>query len=94
MGIFAVLVLAFGIYLWVKRAQRREVPEETRELGARLGRSAHAAIPLPGLTGQSSEDLVSSGPIKDEIGTEEHHQIVVDTSPRPAPPVVKRRKAG
>lgn len=91
MGILAALLFIFGVYVAVKRFRGREVPEDTREFGARIGRSAHAAIPLPGLMGQSSADLLPSGPIEDRVGTDEHHLLVVDAAGRPlaqeAPPM-------
>jgi hypothetical protein len=83
MGILAALVLAFGAYLMVMRWRKRDLPEETRELGARLGRSAHGALPLPGLTGQAPADFMPTGPIVDPVGTDEHHALVLDARGRP-----------
>jgi hypothetical protein len=83
MAVLAVLLFAYGVYAVVQRLRGLRVSEETREFSARLGRTAHAAIPLPGLTGQSSTDLLPSGPQRDGIGTEDHHRLVLDASGQP-----------
>jgi hypothetical protein len=74
---FVVLVLfVFGIYSFVKRARGKQLPDEAKEFGGRLGRSIHGSVPLPGLMGQAPASMMGErGP--DEIGPEEEHVVVM-----------------
>jgi hypothetical protein len=72
MEIAAAVVFVFGVYLLYKRLRGEKVPEETRELGGRIGRSVHAAVPLPGLMGQAPASMLPE-PEPDRIGPDEAH---------------------
>jgi hypothetical protein len=76
MGIFAVILLIFGVYMFAKRRRGEKISDDDREFSARLGRSAHAALPLPGLTGQPPASMMP-GPVVDEIGPESGHIVVI-----------------
>jgi len=82
MGVFAFLLFVFGVYVLVLRARRSEMPEDTRQIGARLGRSMHSAVPLPGLMGQAPADFMPE-PYRESIGPDESHTLVVDASGKP-----------
>ena len=60
-----------------------KLPEETRELGARLGRSAHGAIPLPGLMGQAPADYMPAEAWRESIGPPDDHTLILDASGQP-----------
>jgi hypothetical protein len=83
MGILVFLVFVFGVYTFIARLRRKELPEETRQLGARLGRSAHGAIPLPGLMGQAPADFMPAEPWRESVGPSDEHTLVLDASGRP-----------
>jgi hypothetical protein len=72
MGIAAAVVFVFGVYALFKRLRGEKIPEETRQLGGRIGRSVHAAVPLPGLMGQAPASMLPE-PEPDRIGPEEGH---------------------
>ena len=83
MGILAFLIFVFGVYSFLARLRRKGIPEDTRQLGARLGRSAHGAIPLPGLMGQAPADYLPDEPWRGTIGPPDDHTLVLDASGRP-----------
>ncbi|MDI1451051.1 hypothetical protein [Polyangium sp. 6x1] len=83
MGILVFLVFVFGVYTFVARLRRKEIPEETRQIGARLGRSAHGAIPLPGLMGQAPADFMPAEPWRETVGPPDDHTLVLDAAGRP-----------
>ncbi len=89
MEIAALFILVFGIYLFLKRRRGEQLPEETRELSSRVGRSFHAAaaVPFPGLAGQPPASMMPE-PQPDEIGPEESHIVTLAApkSPWEAPP--------
>ncbi|MDI3288561.1 hypothetical protein [Polyangium sp. 15x6] len=90
MGILVFLVFVFGVYTFVARLRRKEIPEETRQLGAKLGRTAHGAIPLPGFMGQAPADYMPVEPWRETIGPPDDHTLVLDAAGRPVtnePPV-------
>ena len=82
MLVVVVIVFVLGGYLFMRRSMKREVPPDVQELGSRVGRSIHAAIPIRGIAGQSSADF-ESGPVVDGIGSEDHHILMVDARGRP-----------
>ena len=88
MGLAAVVLVVFGLYLFLtKRFGRRgDEDEETRSFGSRLGRSVHGAgsIGLAGLTGQGP--LEPAPPIRESVGPEETHTLVLDERGRPVRP--------
>jgi hypothetical protein len=75
MGIVAFVLFVFGIGTWLVRRGRGGSGETSREVGARIGRSIHGAMPIRGLAGQSSNDLVSPHRAPDEIGPEDAHVV-------------------
>lgn len=87
MGLLVVLILVLGVYKLVLRARNREVPEEARQFGARIGRTAQGIASVQfqatGLGGQTAADLLPQGPIRESIGPEETHTLVLDASGRP-----------
>jgi len=83
MGIFVFLVFVFGVYTFVARLRRKAIPEETRQFGAKLGRSAHGAIPLPGFMGQAPADYMPTEPWRETIGPPDDHTLVLDAAGRP-----------
>lgn len=82
MVIVAFFLFVFGVYWFVARWRRKELPEEDRQFGARVGRSVHAAVPIPGFAGQAPADFLFE-PYKESIGPEESHTLVVDAKGRP-----------
>lgn len=82
MVIVAFFLFVFGVYWFVMRWRKKDMPEEDRQFGARVGRSVHAAVPIPGFAGQAPADLMP-GPYKESIGPEESHTLVLDTNGRP-----------
>ncbi|MDC3957099.1 hypothetical protein [Polyangium jinanense] len=83
MGILVFLVFVFGVYTFIARLRRKEIPEETRQLGAKLGRTAHGAIPLPGFMGQAPADYMPAEPWRETIGPPDDHTLVLDAAGRP-----------
>jgi len=82
MMIAAFFIFVFGVYWFVMRWRNKVIPDDHREFGARIGRSVHAAVPIPGLAGQSPADILP-GPYKESIGPEESHTLVLDATGRP-----------
>lgn len=82
MVIVAVFLFVFGVVWFVKRWRYKELPENERQYGARVGRSVHAAVPLPGFAGQAPPDFMFE-PYKESIGPDESHTLVVDAKGRP-----------
>lgn len=82
MVIVALFLFAFGVYWYVLRWHRKEIPEDDRQFGARVGRSLHAAVPLPGVAGQPPPDFMFE-PYKESVGPEESHTLVLDEKGRP-----------
>ncbi len=82
MVIVAFFLFVFGVYWFVARWRRKELPEDDRQFGARVGRSVHAAVPIPGFAGQAPADFLFE-PYKESIGPEESHTLVVDAKGRP-----------
>lgn len=83
MSIVVFLVFVFGVYTFIARLRRKEIPEETRQLGARLGRTAHGAIPLPGFMGQAPADYMPAEPWRETVGPPDDHTLVLDAAGRP-----------
>jgi hypothetical protein len=87
MGFLVLLLLVFGIHFIVTRVRKRETSEQDREFRGRVGRTVHgmaaAQIQVPGLAGQTAADLVPQGPIRESVGPEESHTLVLDASGRP-----------
>lgn len=81
MAIVAVFLFVFGVVWFVKR-WRNKLPESDRQFGARVGRSVHAAVPIPGFAGQAPADFMFE-PYKESIGPEESHTLVLDAKGRP-----------
>ncbi|MDC0745688.1 hypothetical protein [Polyangium mundeleinium] len=81
--VLAFLVFVFGVYTFITRLRRKEIPEETRQLGAQIGRAAHGAIPVPGLMGQAPADYMPTEPWRETIGPPDDHTLVVDAAGRP-----------
>jgi hypothetical protein len=82
MVIVALFLFAFGVYWYVVRWHRKQIPEDDRQFGARVGRSLHAAVPLPGVAGQAPPDFMFE-PYKESVGPEESHTLVLDEKGRP-----------
>lgn len=81
MVIVAFFLFVFGVVWFVKR-WRNKLPEDDRQFGARVGRSVHAAVPIPGFAGQAPPDFLFE-PYKESIGPEESHTLMVDAKGRP-----------
>lgn len=81
MEIVAVFLFVFGIVWFVKR-WRNKLPEDDRQFGARIGRSVHAAVPIPGFSGQAPPDFLFE-PYKESVGPEESHTLVLDAKGHP-----------
>ena len=82
MVIVALFLFAFGVYWYVLRWHRKVIPEDDRQFGARVGRSLHAAVPLPGVAGQPPPDFMFE-PYKESVGPDESHTLVLDEKGRP-----------
>lgn len=82
MVIVAFFLFVFGVVWFVKRWRYKELPAPDREYGARLGRSVHAAVPIPGFAGQAPPDF-GFEPYKESVGPEESHVLVLDAKGRP-----------
>lgn len=82
MVIVAFFLFVFGVVWFVKRWRCKELPALDREYGARLGRSVHAAVPIPGFAGQAPPDF-GFEPYKESVGPEESHVLVLDARGRP-----------
>jgi hypothetical protein len=82
MVIVALFLFAFGVYWFIARWSRRGMREDDRQFGARVGRSVHAAVPLPGFAGQAPPDFMFE-PYKESVGPEESHVLVLDAKGRP-----------
>jgi hypothetical protein len=81
MVIVAFFLFVFGVVWFVKR-WRNKLPESDRQFGARVGRSVHAAVPIPGFAGQAPPEFMFE-PYKESIGPEESHTLVLDAKGRP-----------
>lgn len=82
MVIVALFLFAFGVYWFIARWSRKGMAESDRQFGARVGRSVHAAVPLPGFAGQAPPDD-GFEPYKESVGPEENHMLLVDAKGRP-----------
>lgn len=82
MVIVAVFLFVFGLYWFAMRWRNKALPEDERAYAARVGRSVHAAVPLPGFAGQAPPDW-GFEPYKESIGPEESHTLLVDDRGRP-----------
>ncbi len=82
MVIVAFFLFVFGVVWFVKRRQSNDLPTSEREYAARVGRSVHAAVPIPGFAGQAPPDF-GFEPYKESVGPDENHILVVDTKGRP-----------
>ena len=82
MVIVALFLFAFGVYWFIARWSKKGIAEGDRQFGARVGRSVHAAVPIPGFGGQAPPDYMFE-PYKESIGTEENHKLVIDANGRP-----------
>lgn len=82
MVIVAVFLFVFGLYWFALRWRNKSLPEDERAYAARVGRSVHAAVPLPGFAGQAPPDW-GFEPYKESIGPEESHTLLVDDRGRP-----------
>lgn len=88
MVIVAFFLFVFGVYWLVGRWRNKQLPEDERQFGARVGRSVHAAVPIPGFAGQAPADFLYE-PYKESVGPEEHHTLVLDAKGRPIVDVEK-----
>lgn len=82
MVIVAFFLFVFGVVWFVKQRQSKDLPASEREYAARVGRSVHAAVPIPGFAGQAPPD-VGFEPYKESVGPDESHILVLDTKGRP-----------
>lgn len=94
MGVFAWILFGFGAYVLLRKLFGRRPSEDARVFGARLGRSAHGALPLPGLMGQAPVDPNPEVP-PDGLTPDpaEGHVLVLPAAPPAAPPGPYRRPA-